>query len=106
MTGSIPGSAASTRLTCALGSPPKAVEAPENSLALLVTWAWTSRPMTTSQSPVAPLMRRLGVVDIVCAPWSCNQDFDGPPSALPLPLPVRAGVWGGADLQALVDEEP
>ena len=31
------------------------VEAPENSLACEVTWACTSMPMTTSQSPVAPL---------------------------------------------------
>ena len=32
----------------ALGSPPKAVDAPEKSLAFDVTWAWTSRPTTTS----------------------------------------------------------
>jgi hypothetical protein len=32
MTGSMPGIAASTRLTLALGSAPKAVDAPENSL--------------------------------------------------------------------------
>src|SRR5271170_3646250 len=56
MTGSIPGIAASTSETCALGSPPNAVEAPENSLEREVTWAWTSRPTITSQSPVAPLM--------------------------------------------------
>ena len=52
ITGSMPGIAASTRLTWLLGAPPKAVEAPENSLALEVTWAWTSMPTTTSQSPV------------------------------------------------------
>ena len=56
-TGSIPGIAASTRLTCVLGSAPNAVAAPEKSLALETTWAWTSRPITTSHSPVAPLMR-------------------------------------------------
>src|SRR5690606_593087 len=56
MTGSMPGMAASTRLTLALGSAPKAVEAPEKSLASDVTWAWISIPTTTSQSPVAPGM--------------------------------------------------
>ena len=35
---------------------PKAVEAPENSLAFEATWACTSMPTTTSQSPVAPAM--------------------------------------------------
>ena len=56
ITGSMPGIAASTSETCAFGPPPKAVEAPENSLAFAVTWACTSMPMTTSQSPVAPLI--------------------------------------------------
>ena len=54
ITGSMPGMAASTSETWAFGSPPNAVEAPENNLACEVTWAWTSMPMTTSQSPVAP----------------------------------------------------
>src|SRR4029453_4258509 len=58
--GSMAGIAASTSETCELGSPPKAVEAPENSFDLEVTWAWISMPMTTSQSPVAPLMSFLG----------------------------------------------
>src|SRR4030081_3890297 len=56
MTGSMPGMAASTSETWELGAPPNAVEAPENSLDCDVTWAWTSRPITTSQSPVTPLM--------------------------------------------------
>ncbi len=56
ITGSMPGMAASTSDTCALGSPPNAVEAPEKSFDCEVTWAWISMPMTTSQSPVAPLM--------------------------------------------------
>jgi hypothetical protein len=56
MTGSMPGMAASTSETCSFGSAPNPVEAPENSLAWLVTWAWISMPTTTSQSPVAPLM--------------------------------------------------
>src|SRR5690606_16072200 len=53
-TGSMPGIAASTRLTWLFGSAPNAAEAPENSLALEVTCACTSRPMTTSQVPVRP----------------------------------------------------
>ena len=56
ITGSMPGIAASTSETCAFGSPPNSVDAPENSFAWEVTWAWTSRPTTTSQSPVAPLI--------------------------------------------------
>ena len=56
MTGSMPGIAASTSETWLFGSPPNSVEAPENSFEFEVTWAWTSRPITTSQSPVAPLI--------------------------------------------------
>ena len=44
MTGSMPGIAASTKLTCELGSAPNTVDAPENSLAFDSTWQWTSRP--------------------------------------------------------------
>ena len=56
ITGSMPGIAASTRLTLVFGSAPKAVEAPEKSLAFEVTWACTSMPITISQSPLAPGM--------------------------------------------------
>ena len=56
ITGSMPGIAASTSETWVFGSPPNAVEAPENSFEFEVTWAWTSMPITTSQSPVAPLI--------------------------------------------------
>ena len=52
----MPGMAASMSDTCEFGSPPNAVDAPENNLACEVTWACTSMPMTTSQSPVAPLI--------------------------------------------------
>src|SRR5215475_14235023 len=52
----MPGMAASTKETCELGSPPNAVAAPENSFDCEVTCAWTSMPMTISQSPLAPLM--------------------------------------------------
>ncbi len=57
ITGSMPGMAASTSETWLLGSAPNAVEAPENSFDCDATWACTSKPMTTSQSPVAPAMR-------------------------------------------------
>src|SRR5215218_4660359 len=56
MTGSMPGIAASTSETWLFGSPPNSVEAPENSFDLDVTWACTSSPITTSQSPVWPLI--------------------------------------------------
>src|SRR5262249_27334624 len=78
MTGSMPGMAASTRETWLLGSPPNSVEAPENSFALEATWACTSMPTTTSQSPMAPLiskllLRMLGfcIPCVLCAhaPW-------------------------------------
>src|ERR1700733_12152519 len=61
MTGSMPGIAASTSETCAFGSPPNSVEAPENSFEREVTWAWTSSPITISQSPLAPLIRLDGL---------------------------------------------
>src|SRR5262249_2650106 len=51
----MPGVAASTSDTWVLGSAPNAVGAPENNLALEITWAWTSSPSTISQSPVLPL---------------------------------------------------
>ena len=54
MLGSMPGKPASMKETWLFGSAPKAVAAPENSLACEVTWAWTSRPQTISQGPVAP----------------------------------------------------
>ena len=53
----MPGNAASTVETCVLGSAPKAAAAPEKSFALAITWAWTSRPITTSHAPVRPSMR-------------------------------------------------
>src|ERR1700684_1382408 len=59
MTGSMPGIAASTSETWLLGSPPNSVEAPENSFEFEMTWAWTSRPITISQSPVVPLISLL-----------------------------------------------
>src|SRR5579871_4151105 len=70
ITGSIPGMAASTSDTCEFGSPPNAVAAPENSFDFELTWAWTSSPITTSQSPVAPLMSfEVEVCTFMAAPW-------------------------------------
>src|SRR5690606_35359422 len=60
------------------GAAPKSVEAPENSLDSDRTWAWTSMPMTTSQSPVSPakicgcLISRGSIRAL--APW---RDGDG-----------------------------
>src|SRR5262249_3169487 len=93
ITGSIPGMAASTSDTCELGSPPNAVEAPENSFALEVTCAWTSMPITTSQSPVAPLMSFEGLALLVMttSPQSRGRASDQRPRDL-LPLRLeRAG---------------
>ena len=51
----------------ALGAPPNSVEAPENSLELDETCAWTSMPITTSQELVAPSMRLFCLVSAVMA---------------------------------------
>src|SRR6476620_8618934 len=59
----MPGIAASTSETWLFGSPPNSVDAPEKSFEFEVTWAWISMPMTTSQSPVAPLMSFAGLTD-------------------------------------------
>ncbi len=58
MTGNMPGMPASTKATLELGSAPKVVDAPENSLAFVATCAWTSSPMTSSQSCDSPAMTR------------------------------------------------
>ena len=57
ITGNMPGMAASTRDTLVFGSLPNTVDAPENSFEFDATCAWTSSPMTTSQSPVRPEIR-------------------------------------------------
>src|SRR5437879_6682101 len=59
----MPGIAASTSETWLLGSPPNSVDAPENSFDFEVTWAWISMPITTSQSPVWPLISFPGLTD-------------------------------------------
>ena len=59
MTGSMPGIAASTIETWLFGAAPNAVDEPENSFEAEATWACTSMPTTTSQSPVAPGIRLL-----------------------------------------------
>src|SRR5690606_9740908 len=62
-TGSTPGSAMSTALVWRLGSAPNAVLAPEKILLAVLSWAWTSSPMTTSQSD------RLMVCSRVACGW-------------------------------------
>ena len=48
ITGSTPGSARSTAQAWVLGSAPKRVEAPEKIFDWVESWAWVSKPMTTS----------------------------------------------------------
>ena len=73
MTGNMPGIAASTSETCEFGSPPNAVEAPENNFDREFTCAWISMPTTTSQSPVAPLMSFEGLACV----FMCVDPFCG-----------------------------
>src|SRR5688572_5096264 len=57
-TGSTPGSAMSTAHACVFGAAPNAVAAPENIFDRVESWAWVSRPMTTSHfMSVDPLRR-------------------------------------------------
>ena len=83
MTGSMPGIAASTSETWLLGSPPKAVEAPENSFEFDVTWAWTSMPITISQSPVAPLISLPLAAVILLAVIAVNPQISAADDPLP-----------------------
>src|SRR5689334_2322974 len=83
----MPGIAASTKETCVLGAPPNSVAAPEKSFALEATWAWTSRPMTTSQSPVLPLIRLPALLLLGSAMASSLP----PPHALRHPAGDRCG---------------
>ena len=48
ITGSVPGRARSTAHAWVLGSAPKAVLARLKILLLVASWAWVSKPMTTS----------------------------------------------------------
>jgi hypothetical protein len=48
ITGSVPGSAKSTAQAWVLGSAPKAVGARLKILLAVESWAWVSKPMTTS----------------------------------------------------------
>src|SRR5688572_539929 len=61
----MPGIAASTRLTCSFGPAPNPTAAPENSLALEATWAWTSRPRTISHGPVRPWISLVFAVSLM-----------------------------------------
>ncbi|MNW03736.1 hypothetical protein D3C71_1997170 [compost metagenome] len=48
ITGRVPGRAMSTAQAWVLGSAPKAVEARLKILDCVASWAWVSKPMTTS----------------------------------------------------------
>ena len=48
MTGSVPGRARSTAQAWVLGSAPKAVDARLKILLCVESWAWVSKPITTS----------------------------------------------------------
>jgi hypothetical protein len=48
ITGSVPGRARSTAQAWVLGSAPKAVGARLKILLLVASWAWVSKPITTS----------------------------------------------------------
>ena len=47
-TGSVPGMPWQTGQVCALGGAANAVGQPQNIFERVRSWAWTSRPMTTS----------------------------------------------------------
>ena len=48
ITGSVPGCASTTGLTCVFGSAPNEILSPQKSLLLVRSWACTSNPITTS----------------------------------------------------------
>src|SRR5262245_34690026 len=50
ITGRAPGRPSETVSTWLFGSRPKTVVAPENILVAVLSWQWTSRPMTGSKS--------------------------------------------------------
>src|ERR1700691_102835 len=72
MTGSLSGIAASTSETWQLGTPQNPVDALESSFDFEVTWAWTSSPITISQSPLAPLIRADGLTGLFMI-WLPNK---------------------------------
>src|SRR5260370_27871661 len=87
------GIGASTSERWLFGSPPNSVEAPENSFELEVTWAWTSSPITISQSPVAPfisfglaaliLVHQPAITPIQYRPIPLREDHSQPAFDLP-----------------------
>src|SRR6266545_6762902 len=102
----MPGIAASTSETWLLGSPPNSVEAPENSFDFEVTWACTSSPITTSQSPVWPLISFPGLTDAFMLFHSRAARTRSAPIRLPEnPLPP-AGRPGGTSSRHCRDRLP
>ena len=89
ITGSMPGIAASTSDTWELGSPPNAVDAPEKSFEREVTWAWTSMPMTTSQSPLVLLMSFDFIGELPIRGRRARDICPHDPSQAPLPALVK-----------------
>src|SRR3990170_2157302 len=53
-TGNAPGSPRHTGQTLVLGASPKVVEQAQNILDRVLSWTWTSRPMTVSQVIAPP----------------------------------------------------
>src|SRR4051812_15421679 len=91
----MPGIAASTSETWLLGSPPNSVDAPENSFDFEVTWACTSNPITTSQSPVWPLINFPGLTVAFMLFHSRAARTRSAPIRLPENLSLPAGRPGG-----------
>src|SRR5690242_20591916 len=91
----MPGIPASTSETWLFGSPPNAVEAPENSFEFEVTWAWISMPITTSQSPVCPLISLPLVTVILVNP--CSARRRSAPTRPPVHPSPPAGRPGGTN---------
>jgi hypothetical protein len=110
MTGSMPGIAASTSETWLFGSPPNSVEAPENSFDFEVTWACTSSPITTSQSPVWPLISFPGLTDtFIDAGFQQVEMWDGLGFAQRMTSvkpPKSASGWPETRTERLVQAAP
>ena len=101
ITGSMPGMPASMKETWLLGSAPNSVEAPENSLDLDRTWAWTSMPITTSQSPVWPLMQ---LVEVAGAFMPLSTSWPGLWLKSAAVFDRQAGAQHGAFVEGLADQ--
>src|SRR5437867_2589234 len=102
----MPGIAASTSETWLFGSPPNSVEAPENSFEFEVTWAWISIPITSSQSPVWPLINFPGLTDAFMLFHSRAARTRSAPIRLPENPLQPAGRPGGTSNRHCRDRLP